>query len=494
MTFLSGVRASISRLVERNLDLIGLWLALVLAQHFVPVGHLLARDDLLPWMAVALSGVAVLRGRPLGAGPHPMLTRRRTWLSGYASLATLAITPWVLLAVHDLARTWDVQDLALAGGLLIALAAMLGLSGEHERTAWNPNPGRDWLIWTFGGLFLGSVAAATGLLRRLAAAPPEWLPVLPFGDGGWSWLSEVAVGAMLGLGFVAVGLVSGRTQHHRQRKAAGRKDGLPHRAAVFPILLAALGPSVGLAVLLLVLPGLDYDFAFVVALLVVVWGAVIWPPRVPVGVACLLHELTPTGGNDAVHAEGAKPFDQPPEGALRFNPLRTKKTRAVYPWIVPVQASRIADLDDPIMPLWPQANPPPHHHVLGEAVFAPDPLTKGPQWGVLTVRLKSQEDTTELSEGSDAKTRRMVILRPYPTGLFHRSQLRTYKWDIDIADEAIQVLDSTTEAVTLRTGDVLVISSEGVAHAYEFEIGAPLYEPFDKHRARPPQLPDYVAS
>ena len=491
MRFLTGLRASLTRLIERNLDLIGLWLALVLGQHFVPVGHLLARNDLLPWMALALSGVAFLRGRPLGAGPHPMLTRRRSWLAGYAYSGTLIVTPWVLLAIHDVCRTWDVKDLGLAGGSLIALAVLLGISSEHERTAWNPNAGRDWLVWTAGGIAIGLVAALTGLVRHVAAAPPEWLPVVSV---GWAWLNEIAVGAMLGLGFVAVGLVSGRTQHQRQRKAAGRKDGLPHRMAVFPMLLAALGPSVGLAVLLLVLPGLDYDFAFVVALLVVVWGAVIWPPRIPVGVACMLHELTPTGGNDNVHAQGAKPFDQPPEGALRFNPLRTKKTRAVYPWIVPVQASRIADLDDPITPLWPQPNSPPTHHVLGEGVFEPDPMTKGPQWNVLTIRLKSQEDTTELSEGSDSKTRRMVILRPFPTGLFHRNQLRTYKWDIDIPDEAIQVLDSTTEAVNLRDGDVLVISSEGVAHAYEFEIGAPLYEPFDKHRARPPQLPDYVAS
>jgi hypothetical protein len=298
---------------------------------------------------------------------------------------------------------------------------------------------------------------------------------------------------------VAVGWVGGRAKNHWQRVRAGRKDGRRYSAMVFPSFLAIFGPSIGLAVLLYLLPDLDYRFAFAAALLVIVWGAVIWPKPVPVAVTCLLHEVLPKGGRDVVSPDSAKPFELPPDGSLRFNPLRTKRTRVMHAWYVPVQDSRIADLDDPVKPLWPVPPPSVPYHILGDARFEPDPLTKGAQWDVLTLRIKSQEESSSLADGesgdgaANAATKRMVILRPFAKGgLFFRSMTRTYRWDPTVPREAVQVLDQTTETATLMDGDVLLLSTEGVAHAYEFEVGAPVYQAPGALNARPPQLGDYV--
>jgi hypothetical protein len=87
----------------------------------------------------------------------------------------------------------------------------------------------------------------------------------------------------------------------------------------------------------------------------------------------------------------------------------------------------------------------------------------------------------------------MVILRPFAKGgLFFRSMTRTYRWDPSVPREAVQVLDQMTETATLMDGDVLLLSTEGVAHAYEFEVGAPVYQAPGALNARPPQLGDYV--
>lgn len=481
MRFFARIRASIARMAQRNIDLIGLWLALLIAQQLVPPTNPLARNDLLPWLALAMSGVGLLRGRLLGPGPHPMLTRRRPEFSGYLHRASLALAPWVIVATHDFARTWKPQDFGVAIGLAIALAVLIGLSAGWDQTAWKPQPSGGFFNWLLGLLLIGSVAAGTGVMRHYL--------------GDTQVTRALSAGLLLGMFFVAVGWVGGRAKNTRQRIRAGRKDGRAYKSPVFPAFLAIFGPTIGLGVLFYVLPDLDFRFAFAAALLVVVWGAVIWPQPVPVAVACLLHEVMPVGGRDKFNPDSAKPFERPPDGALRFNPLRTKRTRVMHAWYVPVQASRIADLDDPVKPLWPVPPPAVPYHILGDAHFAPDPLTKGPQWDVLTVRMKSQEDTVAVSEGADAAmTRRMVILRPFPrTGLFRRRMTRTYRWDPRVAKEAVQVLDHTTETATLQTGDVLLLSTEGVAHAYEFEVGAPVYQAPGALNARPPQLGDYVA-
>ena len=56
----------------------------------------------------------------------------------------------------------------------------------------------------------------------------------------------------------------------------------------------------------------------------------------------------------------------------------------------------------------------------------------------------------------------------------------------------LQVVDATTDVLTLQNGDILVLSTEGVARAFELEIGAPVYGYEELNHQRPPQLEDYV--
>ena len=166
---------------------------------------------------------------------------------------------------------------------------------------------------------------------------------------------------------------------------------------------------------------------------------------------------------------------------------------AIHPRL-PVRAGRIEDLDDPVRPLWTRPNRPRDHHVLGDASFEPDPVTRQPQTRVITVRLRAPDDVTTLS-GGDIQSRRIVVLRPFPVGDARRGQQSvTYRWDDDrLPPGSIQVVDATTRELQLRDGDVLVLSSEGIARAYAIEIGEPLYTWGPLSTSRPPQVEDYTA-
>ena len=109
----------------------------------------------------------------------------------------------------------------------------------------------------------------------------------------------------------------------------------------------------------------------------------------------------------------------------------------------------------------------------------------------MTIRLRGQDDTGTL-KGS-ARSRRLVVLRPFlEPGESRRSQIKTYIWDRTVPDASIQIVDANTETLTLTNGCVIVLSTEGVARAFEVEIGAPIYELNEAINFRPPQLEDYV--
>ncbi|MBT3218140.1 MAG: hypothetical protein HN348_03540 [Proteobacteria bacterium] len=477
MRFLQAIPVGIRRQVARNLDLILAWLVLLGAQYAVPVDHYLGRDDLLPWMCASLSVVAILRGKRLGAGPHPMLTGRKSKFGMICQRGAMIVASWIVLAAHDLAFSLSIKDdLPLFAGTVIGLIVFQSMSGEQDKTAWNPPPYRGWLTWLVAIIVIGSMTAATGFFHGRMADNV--------------WVAATAGAIVLGLSMLSVGLVPGRAQNHRQRVNAGWKDGSRYRGPLFPLFLAFVGPAGVFFVLFIVLPSMNFDFAFIVSLVVVVWGAIIWPVEEPVAVGCLLHEVQAVGGADAPRGETARPFHLPPQGAMRFSPVRTIRNMSIHPWLIPVKSSRIADLDDPVKPLWDVPPPPEGHHVLGDVAFEPDPLTKGAQWELATIRLKSQAGDDSLAQASSAKTQRVVILRPFPRSM--RKQTRTYKWEQNIPEESVQVLDQTTETATLRSGDVIVLASEGVAHAYEFEVGAPIYKDIALFRARPPQMEDYT--
>lgn len=477
MTPIRRLRAALLAQFQRNADLIAVWVALLVAQQQVPVVHYLGREDLLPWMTLTLSIVALLRGRALGPGPHPMLTPRVDGTGWYFRKGAMALAPWALLLAYDATREMSGGLAAGAAGVTVGVLVCSILGAAEGQTAWRPVRNTPWFPWVFGGtVVLGSCAAMGAAVGLVDIAPLRW----------------VAQSILLGLMFVGLGLVGGRIQHHQQRRVAGLKGGRAYRPALFPLVLAMVGPSFGLAVVLFSLGDLPFTQAFVLSLLVVVWGSIIWPRPEPHAVAVMLFEVAPTGGRDIKAIETANPFDAPPEGALRFNPLRSQRTRTAHAWMVPVVGSRIEGLDDPVAPLWPVRPPFRPSHALGDARFEPHPLTRETQTEVLTLHLKSDDGAADLS-GGEVQSRRTLVLRAFvPPGFDHRRRKQTYTWEERYARDAVQVLDNTLELCKLIDGDVILMSQEGVAHAYEVEMGAPIYRAADAFRFRPAQLEDYV--
>ena len=56
----------------------------------------------------------------------------------------------------------------------------------------------------------------------------------------------------------------------------------------------------------------------------------------------------------------------------------------------------------------------------------------------------------------------------------------------------VQHVDATTERLSLEDGSIIVLATEGIARAFEVEIGAPVYRWNDAAGFRPPQIEDYV--
>ncbi len=472
---MSAVRAAIGRLQRQGrgaLPLLALWWALVVAQALVPRGSPLGREDLGPWCALTLGLAALLRGRSIGDGPHPMLRVRRARGEGLLRRVGAALSPAALLLWRDAGAGGALETLGLAAGLT-ALAALLLLLGRADgATAWDPQEG--------GGLgplalMLGAPALAFGLGALLPASAQ--LPLL------------------CGLGFGVVSLCLGRPQHSAQRRAAGRRDGRPWRRAAFPWLLALAGPSGVLALLLRLSEPLfgapGFSLAMLASLCLCAWAAVIWPPPRVVARHCLLHEVVPAGGHDAPSEQGARAFDAPPEGALRLDPLSVRRTRQIHPWLVPVLDPRIGELDDPVRPLWDRDPQPLSSHVLGDAAFLPDPRTRAPQEERITVTVRGNRETTAL-RGGEVQTRRVVVLRAFPPpGGSRAGTPRTWRWERRVPAASLQVMDARTATLELMHGDILVLSSEGVARAFELEIGEAVRAGEEPQPPRPPQLEDY---
>lgn len=489
------MRRLLATSVRRNADLLGLWILLSAAVPYVPPTTPIARHDLVPWTLFCLSAVAYVRGKPLGSGAHPMLTRQRSALGRWTLRLAMVAAPFAMLFWFDFGRLLvDFTVAKFALGVAIALTVLvlvlLFLGRKEQRTAWNPRGVPTWFAVMLAIAVLSSFAVAVGFAENFFERLPVDRPL----RRGHVFPGDVL---LLGGAFLAVGMLKDRPQHFRQRRAARLKDGSAYRPQLFPFVFASLGSAVGLGLLYFLQDffriGVDIDFdeAYLPAAFVVAWSAVIWPQRRPIAVTCMLHEVMPTGGADAKVRESANPFEQPPEGALRLSPLRLRRVRALHPWLVPVKASRIPELDDPIRPLWARRESPLPYHILGDASFEADEHTQQEQWDRITVRLKGQDESRTLS--GSAMTQRMVVLRPYlEPGESRKSQVRTYTWERVVPDGTVQIVDSTTQKLLLTDGCVIVLSTEGVARAYELEIGVPVYQLSEAINFRPPQLEDYV--
>lgn len=492
---ITGLRGMLPS-VDRVTDLIAFAAICAVIQPILPVGNPLADPELLPWMTAVLVVAAALRGGSLGAPPHPSLhPRPATGWRWWAERAAVAGAPVVLLGYYEAARallgalggpagqaTRAAWLLAYSATASVALYAAARAGREHERTAWRPFGLGSWAV------LAGRVVATVGVALALGS----WHGLV--GDHPARWLAKAA---LLGLQFHSVGLIADRLQVRDQRRAAGRRDGNPWRPPRFRYLLAAFGPSIGLLALVTLhaVMGwgtLAFDQGAVIAVHVLAWVAVLWPGRTPVAVSCVLHEVVPGGGLDPDPTDLAQPFERPPVGALRLNPLDVQRLLVLHHWTVPVIDPRLEGIDDPIRPLWAAPPVSTDWHVLGSASFEPDAQQR-PQWERITIRLRDQRDVARLGDGS-AQTRRLVVLRAFPppgVGLFRRAT-RTYLWERSLPEGVLQVVDATTEALEVRNGDVIVLSNEGVARAFEVEIGAPVYALSELGLNRTPQLEDYV--
>ena len=482
------IQYTISRGVQSNLDLLILWILLIAIQPLVSVDHLLARPDLVPWLMFGLAGAVLLRGRRYGDGPHTSLTKRYSSTGAILSKSGMVGSLFALVWWYDLGMAWDVFRTQSVGwvdliirptGMTIVTLLAIRLSKSHEQTAWNPHGASSALIWFVGILSIVVMAVGIGRLEKLNP----------------SFHSE---SLLLGVAFLAVGLIVGRAQYLRQRLAAGTKDNRSYRPALFNYLFSSLGSAVGLWALYFIQDQMGlgdqvtFELAFVPAAFVVAWSGVVWPKQVPIAVTCLLHEIMPSGGGDKAISTTATPFDETPEGALRINPLQIKRILSTHPWLVPVKTSRVPELDDPIRPLWPRREPPVPYHVLGAASFEPCPFTNQEQWGEITIRLKGSDDVGSLS-GSAATNRSIVVMKPFlKPGTPRKKRITTYRWEKPVWEASLQHVDATTESLSLENGSVIVLATEGVARAFEVEIGAPVYRLPEAAGFRPPQLEDYV--
>jgi hypothetical protein len=475
--------------IVANLDLVLIWIVLLSAQPMISTESMLSNTHLAPWMMLSLGICAGFRACPLGDGPHPMLTARKNKADKrYRFIATVLI-PVVLLYWYLAGRAdlfgQETQGFIYAGigfGILCIAAFFLMLARKHQVTAWNPP-----------GLSAGLMWVAGPVCALLLAAVAGWFDIQEWNS---EFASGVGLSLLIGVGFVSISLMLGRVRNLRQRMAAGQRNGQPYFPGLFRLILAFMGPAVGLYLLqqiylILFHELFDFNQSFVIALHVVGWTAVIWQKPVPIAVYCMLHEVIPHGGIDG-KGDTALSFEEAPEGSLRINPLKLRKTRAVHLWKVPVQAARIEDLDDPVRMLWSRPSAPLSSHVMGEACFEPDPITKKPQTEEITIRIRGGSDVSSVGQG-DAQTRRLVVLRAFPVpGTSSERHLTTYRWDKRIPQQCIQIMDATTDRISLRSGDLIVLSTEGVARAYEVECGAPVYYYPEMATFRQPQIEDYV--
>lgn len=468
-------------------DLIVLFLVALVAHPLIPVGHWLARDDLLPWTTALVAAVAWLRGASLGAGPvRPLVQRSGGWLARVAYRILGPLTTIVIAVWFDTSSTANLGAVWLVGVVTAALVVVVLLAREHRQTAWDPAGPADAVVWVGRGVVLLGGAFALGLGYNALTLVGDMLGWLPFG-------------VLVGLQYYAIGLAYDSPRAERQRGSAAQQERISRVLPRFRYLLAVLGPAASVSILTLghtLYQGSSgYADGMSVAVLIVAWAYVLWPSPYPVAMHCVLHEVVPSGGRDAGGQVTAASFAEAPVGALRLNPRAVRRLRAIHPWVVPVQDPRLETLDDPVRPLWAPDPPFQAYHILGDARFEPAAGTKQPQWDVLTLRISDVTDVGRLADGN-LQQRRLVVLRPFPMSgwrsALRRSIDRTYRWQGRVASELVQHVDATTERLMLRDGDVLVLSTEGVARAYELEVGAPVYS-FDEFGGqRPPQLEDYV--
>ena len=84
---MNAIYKSFNRRIEYfpgNADLLGLWIVLIAIQPLVPVGNLLAREDLVPWLMLCL-GLTTYLGESHTAMDHTSLTQQHVVSAAFFS-------------------------------------------------------------------------------------------------------------------------------------------------------------------------------------------------------------------------------------------------------------------------------------------------------------------------------------------------------------------------------------------------------------------------
>lgn len=468
------------------------WIFLLMLAPLIPRASLLGDPELLAYLVLTLMLGLGLRQRGLLPMPHralPLVSSRWGALGAWVSAL---LVPLALLLLGEAVRS-SALGIGQAGQLWVVTLGLWGLvlgcavlAGRAELTAWAPEGLMPTLLLC--GFLLLAVGPIIGLELVAATVPTLEL----------SWLRS---GFLVGGAFLLAGtlpypprnlgqalrsleqLAPVTTWLGRLRQLA-RVAGLPILAWAVPV----LGVSLVRLLAVMVFPELGFGAAPLTSLLVLLLIGAFFTRPTPVAISCLFREVLSKHGDEPDDAIRASDFADHPEGALTFNPLEVKRTGRMHPALFPVDTDRLTQLDQAQARLWPEAEKPNQNQIFGLAAFEPEGGV--PQWKTLTIHKASRELLSWKSE-SQARLQRMLILRPFSSGWF---KLKTSVFDHegDRFPGQMQSMADPSPVMTLKTGDVVVLSIGGLIRAYEFEICGPLYPGDPLATERMPILEDYL--
>lgn len=476
------------------LQLLGLWYALVLLQSFVPRDWYLADVRLLPWLAVTLSACLLLRHNSLLPAPHPALVSRRSPLAAVIQRLTIALTPWVLLAFVEFLLDRQRVDVAhpalatvtMAGFLILIIGASVG--HRHRLTAWNPRQrGYGWLV--IGSTFLA-------LFPLLIAA--WWPDRQPVGSSGYAMSEFLTLPLYVGATFLLAGILATpprdvgqflSAQLSRPNRSIAQTLGLLIMPPLAAWLLATLGLGVFHTLYLLRYDALGFNGVLIHMLFVCMCTAALFPRPVPIAMACLFHEVRPAGAEKPQEEARVRDFTESPEGALVFNPLNVERTGRIHFCRIPVESNSLTLFESNAPWLWPLEGMAAQAHLFGFVSF--ESSGTKPQWQEVTIR-KAARDVVSWKSEMGYNLQRMLILRPYTSSWFRRRGT-VFDHEGKAFEGQIQSMGDLADTMSIQHGDLILLSIGGVIRAYEFEIGAPLYEQDLVAHERLPILEDYVS-
>ena len=190
MNFFRAIQFRISRGVQNNFDILLLWVLLMAVQPQISVDHILAREDLIPWLMFCLGCAVVLRGKRYGDGPHSSLTKRVSTMGAIYLKAGMLGSLVSLVFWFDLGFSWEIartgspDSIKLIGLPLVSTLAtlvLIYLGRGHEQTAWDPRGVPSVVTWGLGLLFVIALGFGIGRLEKIMPEIPTETLLLGLG-------------------------------------------------------------------------------------------------------------------------------------------------------------------------------------------------------------------------------------------------------------------------------------------------------------------------